>query len=58
MLNKSQYRPKHPDSPPVHVDDLPDVECQDCWWQGDALELDDGHCPECGSDDICDYEPD
>ena len=39
-------------------DDMPEVECQDCRWQGDDSELVGlaMRCPECGSDDVCDYE--
>ena len=40
--------------------DIPEVECQNCGWQGDTLELlvsdKIASCPECGSIDVYDYE--
>jgi len=36
--------------------DLPEVECESCFWQGDTNELIDGKCPQCKSDQIVDYE--
>lgn len=37
-----------------------EVECQDCFWTGDTDSLEyaggQGHCPDCGSHDVCDYE--
>jgi Zn finger protein HypA/HybF involved in hydrogenase expression len=38
--------------------DEPECECEACGWQGDSVELNDGHCPECGSADVVDYETD
>lgn len=47
--------------------DTPEIECQDCFWQGESQELQSAtdnpddtdfiYCPNCGSSDICDYEP-
>ncbi len=52
------------------MDNLPEIECNSCGWQGDTSELhcsdDDWNkpvdqipfnlCPDCGSSDIDDYE--
>lgn len=50
------------------MNDRPDVECQECFWQGYDIELvsatddlsdtDFIFCPMCGSDDVIDIECD
>lgn len=45
-------------------DKIPEIECQNCGWSGyidELLPADNKHydytlCPECASDEICDYE--
>ena len=48
------------------MEEKPEIQCSECGWQGDVDELvsktihpwdkDFSYCPECGSDDIEDYE--
>lgn len=42
------------------MNDIPEVECYNCWWTGDADELVISRgfdtCPSCGSVDVWGYE--
>ena len=42
---------------PCSPHDLPETECGECGWMGDAPDLIDGKCPDCGSSSIIDFEP-
>ena len=41
----------------MNINDMPEVECESCGWQGNANEANDDCCPECGSGEVVDYEP-
>jgi len=38
------------------MDEKPEVTCLACDWEGFPEDLIDAHCPECGSDDVIDWE--